>query len=232
MRVMAISPAIIGNDQDNALTINGVGFTEDLTLDVGSMPLTNVVLRNSTEFSATLPSGLCPGTYALTIKDASGASVAGHGRLVVKGIRQATLGAWAASPAISFAGRAQAITVELPVVEIVDTTCSTDDWQITLSLGTFSPFEDGRGALPLRGLRLDGVAGSRSDSPTLTVKEGVTSGTLSVPRTAEQSTASIRPLIRVDVPSHGYAGQYRMSVAVSITGGTPDQGTRPPGGKR
>lgn len=232
MRVTNIVPAIIRNDKDHALTITGSGFAEGMLLAIGEKVLTNVTVESSTRLVATMPSGLCPGPYPVTMMDPVGRAMPGGGQLRVEGVRTATLGDWAANPAVSFVGRAQAITVELPAVEIVDTTCSTDDWQIALTLGTFSPFDDGRGALPLRSVRLDGAAGNRAGSAPLTVKDGVTRGTLNVPHAARQTSASIRPLIGVDVPSHGYAGQYRMSVAVSITGGTPDEGTRPPGGQR
>jgi hypothetical protein len=150
----------------------------------------------------------------------------GGGQVRVEGVRTATLGAWTASPSLGVVGRARSFTQGLPSVEIVDTTCGTSDWQLAFTLGAFSPFDDGRGALPLRGLRLDGAAGIGAGSPTLTVKDGVTTGTLIVPHTAGQTSASLRPLIGVDVPSHGYAGQYRMTVVVSIEGGSLKEGLR------
>jgi hypothetical protein len=203
-----------------------------MTLAIGEKLLTNVTVESSTAMTATMPAGLCPGAYAVTTMDSAGHSVSGGSQLVVKGVRQATLGTWVARPAIGLARQAQTFTLELPTVEVVDTTCTTDDWQLTFSLGAFSPFDDGHGALPLRSLRLDGAAGSKSSSTALTVKDGSTSGTLDVPHAAGQTGASLRPLIGVDVPSHSYAGQYRMSVAVSIGGDTQNEGTRQPGGQR
>jgi hypothetical protein len=225
-------PPSVRNDHDTALSISGAEFVKGMTLAIGGKPLTNVTVTSSTALAATLPAGLCPSAYSVTIKDEAGRTMPGGGQVRVEGVRTATLGAWAASPAISLAGRAQTFALELPTVEIIDTTCGTGDWRVTFTFGPFSPFEDGHGALPLRSLQLEGTDGSRSSSTLLTVKAGETSGTLSVPRAAGQTSVSIRPLIGVDVPSHGYAGQYRMSVAVSFAGDNPDEGTRQPGGQR
>jgi hypothetical protein len=229
MRVTTISPSLVRNDADAALTLKGIGFTQDMTLAIGGKVLTNVTVVSSTELAATLPKGLCPGLYAVTMMDSAGRTLPGGGQVVVEGVRTATLGNWAATrPAIGFARQAQSITLELPAIEIVDTTCNRTDWNLTLTLGAFSPFEDGHGALPLRTLRSDGTAGTQQGTGQLTVKDGGTTGTLHVPHTAGQTSASIRPLIGVDVPSHGYAGQYRMSVAVSIEGDTQKEGMRQP----
>jgi len=232
VRVSAISPAIVRNDRDNALALSGSGFVEGMTLAIGEKLLANVKVQSSTAVTATMPSGLCPGAYSVTIIDPSGKRTDGDSQLVVQGVRQATLGAWTAAPAIGLARKAQSFTLELPTIEIVDTTCSTDDWQLDMTLGAFSPFDDGKGALPLRSLRLEGAGGSKARSTALTVTDGSTRGTLTVPHAAGQTSATLRPLIGVDVPSHGYAGQYRMTVAVSLVGDTPDEGTRPPGGRR
>jgi hypothetical protein len=91
---------------------------------------------------------------------------------------------------------------------------------VTFTLGAFSPFDDGRGALPLRGLRLDGRDDQHPGALALATNGSASSRTLSVPHEVGQTTASIKPVMSVDVPSHGYAGQYRMSVAVSIAGDT------------
>jgi hypothetical protein len=232
LRVTEISPALIRNDRDRALVMAGSGFVNGMTLAIGEKVLTNVAVESSTRLTATLPSGLCPGPYSVTMMAPSRRAMSGDAQLRVEGVRTATLGTWAASPPIGVSGKARTIALELPTVEVVDTTCSTDDWQLALTFGSFSPFEDGRGALLLRGLKLDGADRGRSGSALVAAKGGTTEGTLNVPHGIGQTTASLRPLIGVDVPSHGYAGQYRMSVAVSIAGGTPDEGTRPPGGGR
>jgi hypothetical protein len=232
IRVTSIMPPSVRNDHDMALSISGAEFVKGMTLAIGGKPLTNVTVTSSTALAATLPAGLCPSAYSVTLKDEAGRTMPGGGQVRVEGVRTATLGAWAANPAIGVARQAQTFTLELPIVEIVDTTCGTDDWQLTMTLGAFSPFEDGHGALPLHALRLSGATSSRSGDAPLAVKAGETSGRLSVPRAAGQTSVSIRPLIGVDVPSHGYAGQYRMSVAVSFAGDNPDEGTRQPGGQR
>jgi hypothetical protein len=228
LAVNSVEPSVVSNVHPARLTVIGAGFAPGLKVTVDGLSLTETRVESTTKLSGVLPGGLCPGTYRLTVTDARGQQVS-VGQLVVQGVTTATLGDWEPQPAMNLNGRDRTLSVRLPTVLIHDTTCARGDWQLAFTLGRFSPFDDGRGALPLRSLQLDG---SESRSTTLTTTSGGTSATLNVPHAAGQTSASIRPLIGVDVPSHAYAGQYRMSVAVSLAGGALDEGTRHPGGQR
>jgi photosystem II stability/assembly factor-like uncharacterized protein len=73
--VSAVSPASWANDIDTAVTISGSGFVPTPTVSVGSTALTSVAWVNGTTLTATVPWGLNPGGYALTVVNPDGGSV-------------------------------------------------------------------------------------------------------------------------------------------------------------
>jgi photosystem II stability/assembly factor-like uncharacterized protein len=73
--VSAISPASWANDIDTSVTISGSGFVATPTVSVGSTALTSVTWVNGTTLTATVPWGLNPGVYPLTVVNPDGGSV-------------------------------------------------------------------------------------------------------------------------------------------------------------
>jgi len=71
--VSAIVPATAPNDQDTPVTITGTGFATDATgtiqptASLGDTALTDVTFVDATTLTATVPSGLAPGLYTLTV---------------------------------------------------------------------------------------------------------------------------------------------------------------------
>jgi photosystem II stability/assembly factor-like uncharacterized protein len=70
--VITIAPLSAFNDLDTPVTITGTDFTADLsgtppTINLGSVALTNVTLVDSATLTATVPWGVDPGVYTLTV---------------------------------------------------------------------------------------------------------------------------------------------------------------------
>ena len=70
--VSVIDPASGANDIDTSVTITGTDFAATATVSLGSTPLTNVTRVDSTTLTATVPWGLNPGAYDLTVVNPDG----------------------------------------------------------------------------------------------------------------------------------------------------------------
>lgn len=76
--VTAIDPVSAPNDSDTSVTITGTGFATDLTgtilptVTLGTTPLTGVAFVDATTLTATVPWGMDPGVYALTVTNPDG----------------------------------------------------------------------------------------------------------------------------------------------------------------
>ncbi len=92
--VIAIDPASALNDLDVPVTITGTDFTTDLsgtppTISLGSVALTHVTLVDSTTLTATVPWGLDPGVYTLTVTNPDGGTASlANAFTVTQGIGQ------------------------------------------------------------------------------------------------------------------------------------------------
>ncbi len=74
--VTAVSPSSAYNDADTPIVITGTNFSNTVipTVRLGSKALPDVVWVNSTQLSATVPWGLTPGVYHLTVTNGDGQS--------------------------------------------------------------------------------------------------------------------------------------------------------------
>ena len=72
--VSAVSPASWANDIDASVTISGSGLVATPTVSLGSTALTSVTWVNGTTLTATVPWGLNPGVYPLTVVNPDGGS--------------------------------------------------------------------------------------------------------------------------------------------------------------
>ncbi len=76
--VGAIDPATAYNDIDTTVTVTGTGFATDATgtippaVTLGATPLTNVTFVSATALTATVPWGMKPGPYTLTVTNPDG----------------------------------------------------------------------------------------------------------------------------------------------------------------
>jgi Sortilin, neurotensin receptor 3,/IPT/TIG domain len=68
-----VSPALWANDIDTAVTISGSGFVATPKVSLGSTALTGVTWVNGTTLTATVPWGLNPGLYPITVTNPDGA---------------------------------------------------------------------------------------------------------------------------------------------------------------
>ena len=85
-----IAPASAYNDLDTTVTISGSDFASTPTVSLGSTALTNVALANSTTLTATVPWGMDPGTYDLTVTNPD----CGNSTLTGAYTVQAGIGQW------------------------------------------------------------------------------------------------------------------------------------------
>ena len=83
LSVTAVDPAVAPNDIDTPIVIQGTGFTATLsgtvvitapTVTLGDNVLPNVIWVNTTTLSATVPWGLTPQVYTLTVDNPDGIS--------------------------------------------------------------------------------------------------------------------------------------------------------------
>lgn len=74
LSVTAVSPTSAPNDLDTQLMISGTGFVNGATAQVGNAALQDVAWVSVTRLEATLPWGLDPGIYTLTVTNPGGAS--------------------------------------------------------------------------------------------------------------------------------------------------------------
>jgi hypothetical protein len=65
--VTAVDPASAPNDLDTPIVITGTGFTAGLTVMLGNTQLPDAGWVSSTTLTATVPWGLDPGVYTLTV---------------------------------------------------------------------------------------------------------------------------------------------------------------------
>jgi photosystem II stability/assembly factor-like uncharacterized protein len=70
--VSAIDPASAANDIETDVTITGTGLTATPTASLGATALTHVTRVSSTTLTATVPWGLNPGVYTLTVVNPDG----------------------------------------------------------------------------------------------------------------------------------------------------------------
>jgi len=72
--VTAVDPASAPNDLDTPIVITGTGFTAGLTVTLGSTRLPDATWVSATMLTATVPWGLDPGVYTLTVTNPDGQS--------------------------------------------------------------------------------------------------------------------------------------------------------------
>ncbi len=98
-------PAAGPNDLDTAITITGDNFENGITATLGSTDLLNLAWISGTRLTATVPWGLSPGIYTLTVQNPGGeSSLLPYGFTVTQGI-----GVW--NSATFFGGRVNAVVV-------------------------------------------------------------------------------------------------------------------------
>ena len=79
--VSAVFPTGAANDLDAAITITGSSFATDTTgtvpptVTLGSTPLSDVTLVDATTLTATVPWGMDPGSYPLTVTNPDGGTL-------------------------------------------------------------------------------------------------------------------------------------------------------------
>jgi hypothetical protein len=72
--VTQVDPASTPNDLDTPIVITGTGFTAGMTVTLGSTRLPDATWVSSTTLTATVPWGMNPGVYTLTVTNPDGQS--------------------------------------------------------------------------------------------------------------------------------------------------------------
>lgn len=67
--LLSVQPNSGFNSATTAVLIHGTGFISTPAVSLASTPLVDITFVNSTTLSATVPSGLTPGVYSLTVKN-------------------------------------------------------------------------------------------------------------------------------------------------------------------
>ena len=113
--VSANDPASGRDDSDISVTITGTGFVDTPTVTLGTTPLTDVIFVGDTTLTATVPAGISPGIYPLTVVNPDG----GTGSLP----------------------NAFTVTAVIPTVSAVDPLSGTNDidTSVTITGTDFSP---------------------------------------------------------------------------------------------
>jgi hypothetical protein len=212
--ITAIAPATVANDQPAILTLTGAHFVAGMTATVGEQSLGDVRVPSATTLTGTLPTGLCPGTYAATVSDAQGTQVSG-GALVVTGIRKATIGTPVPGPALKITGREQAMAVPLAALQLTDTTCG-GNMSLAFSATASVAGAQGRQPLAVRSVHFDlpgmPLPASTAQSPG---GDGA-AGTLRIPRTGAPGMTTLIPTVMLVIPAKVITGQYAITLDVTL----------------
>ena len=115
--VSTIAPSTAPNDIDTPVVISGSGFAAVMdgtgtvvltapTASLGATPLTNVTFVDSSTLTATVPWGMDPGTYDLTVTDPDGGSGSLSGAFTVG----AAIGKW--NPGDLYGGQMQQLLMK------------------------------------------------------------------------------------------------------------------------
>ena len=75
--VQKLTPAACGNNVTCAVTIDGGSFTGATGVTVAGTPLTSVTVVTDSRITATVPSGITPGTYLVVVTNGSGSNTDG-----------------------------------------------------------------------------------------------------------------------------------------------------------
>jgi len=81
--ITTILPSSAPNTQDTPVVITGTGFAPGATVTLGTTPLTPVTFVSDTQLTATVPSGLTPGSYDLTVTNSDSGTVTHSGAFTV-----------------------------------------------------------------------------------------------------------------------------------------------------
>ncbi len=212
----AITPGVLFNDRPQGLTLTGANFVAGTVVVVGGRPLQEVEVESSTALTATLPAGVCPGTYPVTVVDPLGREASG-GQLVVQALRSATLGDAPPAPPLDLRGHPRTLVRPLPPVHLQDTTCDTGDWRLTFAVSDLTHASGGHPPLVPRVLRVDGPGLPGRVSVAISAADGRGAATLVVPRAAGRSGATLEVWADLEVPVGVRAGAYAGTVSVTLS---------------
>lgn len=74
LTINTIAPATAPNDLDTTVAITGTGFAANVTATLGTCALVNVTRVSETSLSGTVPWGIAPGVYPLTVANPDGST--------------------------------------------------------------------------------------------------------------------------------------------------------------
>jgi photosystem II stability/assembly factor-like uncharacterized protein len=133
--ITGVAPSTAPNDLDTMVVISGTGFAAVPTITLGATVLDDVGWVSAEQLTATVPWGLEPGLYTLTVENPNGESGSRTGALTVT----QGLGVWATDG--PYGGRV------LQVVLHPDT--PTTAYAVMFQVGVFASFDDGANWEPI-----------------------------------------------------------------------------------
>jgi hypothetical protein len=210
----AIAPDTIANDQPAAITITGSNFAPGVQVLVGTQTLTDVRVSSLTALAATVPAGICPGTYPVTVRDSQdqGRIV---GSLVVQGVQKAIVGAAVTGPTFKINGRAHWELVPQASVQVTDTTCGRADAAIVFAIRAYVESAKGQVPLAVRTLQLS-WPGADPVSVSLSPDGDYGTATVHIPRTGIQGVTTLTPAVEMEIPASALAGRYVIALNVTL----------------
>lgn len=211
----AITPTTVTNDQPATLTIAGSNFTSGVQALVGAQALTDVHVSSSTMLTATLPAGLCPGTYPVTVRDSQTQDLV-VGSLVVQGVQKAVVGTAVTGPTFKINGRAQWVMAPQASVQVTDTTCSRDDAVLIFTTRAYVDGAKGQFLLAVRTLQLTWPGAANPVSIVLSPDGDYGTATVHIPRTGTQGVTALTPTVEIGIPASAVAGRYIILLNVAF----------------
>ena len=197
------------------MTLTGANFAPGMTAAVGDRALTDVRVQSANTLTGTLPPGLCPGTYAVAVSDPRGVKISG-GALIVQGVRTVTFMGTSAGQTAGHTGLNQRLTMPLPDVRITDTTCTTGDWSLTISVTVPTDASGNRQAFTPQVLRLESTSDAAPVVTPLAVSGGHATATIHLPHAEARGGILFRVNVDGQIPASAPAGQYALSVTLKF----------------
>jgi hypothetical protein len=195
------------------MTVTGAGFTATDAIAIGGEALIGVTVVSPTSLSATLPAGLCPGTYLATVTNARGEQASG-GHLLVSGASSVTVAGSLNAPAFALTGKDQQLAVPLPALELLDTTCAAAA-RFTVSVSVSTIVAGRRHDLTLSTITLATADAGATMTAALTTVNTTAQATLAVP-TTRRTPVTWQPSVTVLLPANAYAGPYTVTMTVGV----------------
>jgi hypothetical protein len=213
-----VIPTSLVNTQPVVFSLSGPLVVPGMQVQLGPTRLRQVGLRAPHVATATLPPGVCPGVYPLTITDPAG-RVRRVATIRVQGVQTATFGPASAGPGVVLNGRDQRVTLALPVVHLQDTTCGGDVWRLVVRVEGLQTAGPRQPRVRPEAISLVDRLLPRTSRPLPAADLGGQQTTFVIPHAAGVHAADLHLALVVTVPANSYAGARPLTMSAWLVGG-------------